>query len=105
MKNKHIHTHHFVNKVSHPTNFSLYSSWRYNIAMPFLQLVRQMLFPLFFFLGIYRYVDTFSLVGGVNAPKKIGCVGTDGIERPQLIKVEHLFNITHTRKNVYTRAR
>jgi hypothetical protein len=39
------------------------------------------------FLGIYKYVDKFSLVGGVNAPKKVGCIGTDGIERPQLVKV------------------
>jgi len=23
----------------------------------------------------------------VNAPKKVVCVGTDGIERPQLVKV------------------
>ncbi|KDR18216.1 Serine-protein kinase ATM [Zootermopsis nevadensis] len=37
-------------------------------------------------IGIHRYVETFSLVGGVNAPKKVGCVGTDGIERPQLVK-------------------
>lgn len=39
------------------------------------------------FLGIHKYVDRFCLVGGINAPKKIGCVGTDGIERPQLVKV------------------
>jgi len=38
-------------------------------------------------LGIHKYVDKFSLVGGVNAPKKVVCVGTDGIERPQLVKV------------------
>jgi hypothetical protein len=41
-------------------------------------------------LGIHRYVDTFCLVGGVNAPKKVGCIGTDGKERPQLVKVEYL---------------
>lgn len=58
-----------------------------------------------FSLGIYRYVDTFSLVGGVNAPKKIGCIGTDGIERPQLIKVEHSVNATCTRDSLYIRDR
>ena len=26
------------------------------------------------------------MVGGVNAPKKIGCIGTDGVYRPQLVK-------------------
>ena len=26
------------------------------------------------------------MVGGINAPKKIGCVGTDGQSRPQLLK-------------------
>ncbi|XP_069700137.1 serine-protein kinase ATM isoform X2 [Periplaneta americana] len=36
--------------------------------------------------GIHRYVENFTLVGGVNAPKKIACIGTDGVERPQLVK-------------------
>ena len=26
------------------------------------------------------------MVGGINAPKKISCIGTDGITRPQLLK-------------------
>jgi hypothetical protein len=47
-----------------------------------------------YFLGIYKYVETFSLVGGVNAPKKVGCVGTDGIERPQLVKVKYMCTFT-----------
>lgn len=38
------------------------------------------------FSGIYEFRDTFSMVGGVNAPKKIACVGTDGKERAQLVK-------------------
>jgi len=32
------------------------------------------------------YQDTCEFVGGVNAPKKIICVGTDGMQRRQLIK-------------------
>jgi hypothetical protein len=50
------------------------------------------------FLGIQKYADTFSLVGGVNAPKKVECVGTDGIKRPQLVKVEYLFTVACTRE-------
>jgi hypothetical protein len=38
-------------------------------------------------LGIHKYADEFCLVGGVNAPKKVRCVGTDGIVRTQLVKV------------------
>ncbi|KAJ9577913.1 hypothetical protein L9F63_025226, partial [Diploptera punctata] len=37
-------------------------------------------------IGIHKYSDNFGLVGGINAPKKISCWGTDGIERPQLVK-------------------
>ena len=36
--------------------------------------------------GIARYENYYTMVGGVNAPKKIGCVGTDGVCRPQLVK-------------------
>lgn len=34
----------------------------------------------------------------MNAPKKVGCVGTDGIERPQLVKVEFVLTVTCTKK-------
>ena len=27
------------------------------------------------------------MVGGINAPKKISCIGTDGKVKPQLLKV------------------
>jgi hypothetical protein len=54
-----------------------------------------------FFLGIYKYTNTFSLVGGVNLPKKVGCVGTDGIERPQLVKVKYLHTVICTRESVF----
>lgn len=37
--------------------------------------------------SIKRYDVAFDLVGGVNAPKKISCYGTDGIKRNQLVKV------------------
>ena len=37
--------------------------------------------------GVHKYSESFSLVGGINAPKKISCFGTDGIERPELVKV------------------
>ena len=36
--------------------------------------------------GIARYENYYTMVGGVNAPKKIGCIGTDGVCRPQLVK-------------------
>ncbi|KAG8040922.1 hypothetical protein G9C98_001910 [Cotesia typhae] len=36
--------------------------------------------------SIYKYEDCFRGVGGVNAPKQIDCIGTDGIRRKQLIK-------------------
>ena len=36
--------------------------------------------------GISKFSDKFSMVGGVNAPKKISCRGGDGGERPQLVK-------------------
>ena len=38
------------------------------------------------FCGISRFGSTYSMVGGINAPKKIGCYGTDGKLRPQLLK-------------------
>ena len=36
--------------------------------------------------GISNFLNKFSMVGGVNAPKKIICFGFDGKERPQLVK-------------------
>jgi ataxia telangiectasia mutated family protein len=36
--------------------------------------------------GIARFEPTYQLVGGVNAPKKTVCWGTDGMARDQLIK-------------------
>lgn len=41
--------------------------------------------------GIAGYDPKFTLVGGINAPKKITCCGTDGVKRPQLIKVHFGF--------------
>ena len=36
--------------------------------------------------GIERFSSTYSMVGGVNAPKKLTCTGTDGKVRLQLVK-------------------
>jgi len=36
--------------------------------------------------GIGKFSSTYSMVGGVNAPKKLSCTGTDGRKRPQLVK-------------------
>ena len=36
--------------------------------------------------GIEKFEPSFTLVGGINAPKKTECLGTDGIRRPQMIK-------------------
>ncbi|XP_039291235.1 serine-protein kinase ATM isoform X2 [Nilaparvata lugens] len=38
--------------------------------------------------GIYKFKDSYEFVGGVNAPKKLECTGTDGIERKQLVKLD-----------------
>ena len=38
------------------------------------------------FCGISQFSASYSMVGGINAPKKIGCIGTDGKVRPQLLK-------------------
>lgn len=37
-------------------------------------------------IGVRAYQETCEFVGGVNAPKKIVCVGTDGVQRRQLVK-------------------
>ena len=47
--------------------------------------------------GIREYKSHFVTVGGLNAPKRIECVGTDGISRRQLVKVS---NQLHSRKFV-----
>lgn len=44
--------------------------------------------------GIREYKSNFVTVGGVNAPKKIECVGTDGISRRQLVKVSILNHVS-----------
>lgn len=36
--------------------------------------------------GIQSFEPEFCLVGGLNAPKKMSCRGTDGILRPMLLK-------------------
>ena len=36
--------------------------------------------------GVVSFESTFSLVGGINAPKKMLCLGTDGKNRPMLLK-------------------
>eukprot|EP00092_Neocalanus_flemingeri_P036466 GFUD01039708.1.p1 GENE.GFUD01039708.1~~GFUD01039708.1.p1 ORF type:complete len:2472 (+),score=743.58 GFUD01039708.1:84-7418(+) len=36
--------------------------------------------------GIGKFSSTYSMVGGVNAPKKLSCTGTDGRKRLQLVK-------------------
>ena len=38
------------------------------------------------FCGIQKFQGDFTMVGGINAPKKLYCIGTDGKARPQLIK-------------------
>jgi ataxia telangiectasia mutated family protein len=39
-----------------------------------------------YFIGIVSFSDTFELVGGINAPKKLTCRGIDGVSRPMLLK-------------------
>ena len=36
-----------------------------------------------YFVGIARFQSEYAMVGGINAPKKIICVGTDGKSRPK----------------------
>ena len=36
--------------------------------------------------GIAKFIPTYSMVGGINAPKKMSCAGTDGRLRLQLVK-------------------
>ena len=36
--------------------------------------------------GVHSFEPNFVLVGGINAPKKMACLGTDGKTRPMLLK-------------------
>ncbi|XP_076172316.1 serine/threonine-protein kinase tefu isoform X2 [Ptiloglossa arizonensis] len=38
-------------------------------------------------ISISKYMEAYETVGGLNSPKKLICIGTDGIARYQLIKV------------------
>ena len=38
------------------------------------------------FCGVSQFSARYSMVGGINAPKKISCIGSDGKVRPQLLK-------------------
>ncbi|XP_011494720.1 PREDICTED: serine-protein kinase ATM [Ceratosolen solmsi marchali] len=37
-------------------------------------------------ISVKKYESMYSNVGGINAPKRIICIGTDGVERRQLVK-------------------
>ena len=37
---------------------------------------------------IAGFAPTFTLVGGINKPKRIECTGTDGVVRMQLVKAK-----------------
>lgn len=39
------------------------------------------------FVSIQKFASTFKLAGGINLPKIITCVGSDGVNRRQLVKV------------------
>ncbi|CAL7943643.1 unnamed protein product [Xylocopa violacea] len=57
-------------------------------------------------IGISKYIETYETVGGINTPKKLICIGTDGIRRYQLIKgkddlrqdavMQQVFNVLNT---------
>ena len=36
--------------------------------------------------GIREYIGKFEIPGGIQAPKKVICIGTDGVQRKQLVK-------------------
>lgn len=38
--------------------------------------------------GIQGFEETYYSVGGINVPKKIICICSDGVKRPQLVKVQ-----------------
>lgn len=40
--------------------------------------------------SVHEFRRHFSLAGGVNLPKIISCVGSDGIARKQLVKVQRI---------------
>ncbi|KAF3429996.1 hypothetical protein E2986_08147 [Frieseomelitta varia] len=57
-------------------------------------------------IGIAKYTESYETVGGINTPKKLTCIGTDGIHRYQLIKgkddlrqdavMQQVFNVMNT---------
>ncbi|XP_076752966.1 serine/threonine-protein kinase tefu isoform X2 [Xylocopa sonorina] len=57
-------------------------------------------------IGISKYVETYETVGGINTPKKLTCIGTDGKRRYQLVKgkddlrqdavMQQVFNVLNT---------
>ncbi|XP_076247506.1 serine/threonine-protein kinase tefu [Calliopsis andreniformis] len=57
-------------------------------------------------ISISKYVETYETVGGLNTPKKLICIGTDGISRYQLVKgkddlrqdavMQQVFNVMNT---------
>lgn len=40
----------------------------------------------FFIIGIVKWSENVNLVGGINAPKKLMCLCSDGVLRPELLK-------------------
>ena len=44
------------------------------------------------FVGVFEFSSEFTNVGGINAPKKISCLGSDGKWRPQLVKGNTVVN-------------
>lgn len=59
----------------------------------------------YFFLpaGIYNFEPKYWLAGGINKPKKIMCVGTDGIKRTLLVKVRGKKSIQYKNFALYER--
>jgi len=49
------------------------------------------------------FLPTFTLAGGINLPKIITCIGSDGVERRQLVKVWRAF--THILMSAHTQTR
>lgn len=45
---------------------------------------------------INRYETRFSLIGGINMPKVIDCMGTDGRKYKQLVRCQNAFRLSQT---------
>ncbi|KZC09469.1 Serine-protein kinase ATM [Dufourea novaeangliae] len=66
-------------------------------------------------IGISKYMETYETVGGLNTPKKIVCIGTDGISRYQLVKgkddlrqdavMQQVFNVMNILLKAYKETR